>query len=378
MLKILHIIPDLRKGGAERLTLDICIELSKREGIDARIVILYDDNEYAFLSKQINYKYIPTLIETSIIGKSKIKVDELVNYISEYKPDIIHSHLFEAEIAARCRIFNRVAYISHCHDKIHQLRKISSKIFIDRQLLADAYDKFVLIKKYRECNNSFISVSPDVDKYLRNVLPQEFKSIFLLPNAINIKKFSGNKSKSIRPNEIRLISVGRLDKNKNHTFLLDVVKILVEERKKDVFLTLVGKGDQQEALQAKAENLQISSSVNFAGRIDNVEDILVENDIYVHSALSEAMGLTIIEAMASGLPVVSLNGGGNENIIEHARNGYIFNKPDAMLFADTILTLIENECEYDRISRYAKEFSRKFDIVPYVDSLLKIYLSLLK
>jgi glycosyltransferase involved in cell wall biosynthesis len=83
----------------------------------------------------------------------------------------------------------------------------------------------------------------------------------------------------------------------------------------------------------------------------------------------------MLEAMASGLPVVSLDAGGNRDIIVQGKNGYIVYEQNAELFADTIIELIEDNDLYKSISAYAVEFASKFDIKPYTDRLFELYQS---
>ena len=65
-MKILQIIPSLAKGGAERIVLDTCIELSKREEIEAKLVTFHDKNAYSFLSEKIEHQIIESQVLPSL------------------------------------------------------------------------------------------------------------------------------------------------------------------------------------------------------------------------------------------------------------------------------------------------------------------------
>jgi glycosyltransferase involved in cell wall biosynthesis len=95
--------------------------------------------------------------------------------------------------------------------------------------------------------------------------------------------------------------------------------------------------------------------------------------MYVHSATYEPFGLALIEAMAAGLPVITLDGGGNRDIIEQHKNGMMLFKQDAHEFAQAIHSLAEDENQYRSISNNAIEFARNYDIKNYVDKLLDLY-----
>ena len=77
--------------------------------------------------------------------------------------------------------------------------------------------------------------------------------------------------------------------------------------------------------------------------------------------------------MASGLPVISLDGRGNRDIIFNGKNGFLILKNNTNLFFEKILFLKNNPKEYEMMSNFAKTFAKTFDIINYVDRLTEIY-----
>ena len=122
-----------------------------------------------------------------------------------------------------------------------------------------------------------------------------------------------------------------------------------------------------------AERYGLLPYLKMPGLVEDVERMYSINNIYVHSSLSEALGLTIIEAMAAGLPVVTLDGHGNRDLIVQGKNGYMVYEQNSELFADRILEIWNDKQKYNEMSAFAQEFARQFDIKPYVDSLLDFY-----
>jgi len=370
MIKVLHIIPNLVKGGAQRLVLDICIELSKRDDIDLRLVTMYEENAFISESIKVNHHYIPSFIQLSLTGKSIISVDSLQQFIQNFEPAIIHTHLFEAELAARWNIYPGISYFSHFHDNMPLYRNVSFQTFFNKAALTNFIDKRLILHKYKKAKNSFIAISLDTKKYLENVLPSSLHRITLLPNAIDLAKFK-RKEKTFFP-EMRIITVGRIDKNKNHQFQLDLVQELLKRGKK-VSLTIVGDGVERINIQNSINQMQLNDFVSITGNIDCVDEALKQHDIYIHSALSEAFGLTLIEAMACGLPVVTLDGKGNRDLIVEGENGYLLPHANLISFADKIIALAENETLYTSMSNSAYQFAQQFDIAVYVDTLIDLY-----
>ena len=176
-MKIIHIIPSLQTGGAERLALDICIEISKRER--HQVLLLTLNNKNHFESHDF-IKFIDVDVKLSIKSNNKIKVAELQKVVDNFKPDIIHSHLFAAEIISRSIYYPKAKWFSHFHDNMPQLKNLHLKSFLDKKLITNFYEKQYLLKSYKKNGgNEFISISEDTNKYAAKVLPEKYKFHYL-------------------------------------------------------------------------------------------------------------------------------------------------------------------------------------------------------
>jgi glycosyltransferase involved in cell wall biosynthesis len=371
-MKILHIIPTLKKGGAERLVIDLLKELEKQDGIEVKLVVLHKWVQYEISAIQHLVHFIPASIKLSVWKRNIINVDELQLFINDFCPDIIHTHLFEAEIVSRSCYYPNAKWFSHCHGFYPELRKLSFKTFFNTKLFTQFYDMQYLKRRYKvNGSNIFIAVSAPIKKY---VLATINTKCYVLPNAIDFIRFNKPHVYHDFPNDLKLISVGRFDINKNHVFLLDVVKILID-RGIDVHLSLYGDGNTKSLVIERIQLLGLEKHVSFMGFVSNIEEYYQQSHIYVHSAKKEALGLTLLEAMAAGLPVISLDGKGNRGLIEDGKNGYMFKSHDAEEFASCILELWEDKPKFKKMSSYAQIFASNFDIVNYTDKLTAIYLA---
>ncbi|MBQ3676537.1 MAG: glycosyltransferase family 4 protein [Bacteroidales bacterium] len=371
-MRILHIIPRLRKGGAERLCLDICNQLQKRDDVQVRLITFSDENHYMFLTEHLDWQVIPASVQLSIFHQNVLNIDALQKAIEDYAPDVIHTHLFEAEIVSRSCNYPQAKWFSHCHDNMRQFKNFSIKTLFNKQLLTNFFEKRYLFSRYRaNGGNTFIAISHDTEQYFRKTT--RHYNVQLLPNAIDYEKFHCDNSRQ-PSTKLRLVNVGSLNANKNQIFLIDVAKILVDKGF-DFGLKLVGGGQDYNMLKQRIETLGLQKNVSLCGNVDNVEDYLHESDIYVHSSLSEALGLTIIEAMTAGLPVVTLDGRGNRDLIKQGKNGYMVYEQKAEQFADRILEIWNDKNKYNQMSAFAQDFARQYDIKPYVDKLLELYKS---
>lgn len=370
MTRILHIIPCLRKGGAERLCLDICNELQKRENIQVRLITFSEENAYPFLTEQLDWKVVPANINLSFTHKNKFNISVLQKAIEDFAPDVIHTHLFEAEIVSRSCYYPKAKWVSHCHDNMKQFRNFSLKTLFNKELLTNNYEKKYLTNRYlANGGNTFITISYDTEDYFKKNANQF--AVKSLPNAIGYQKFYKKKIFEFIQ-KLRLINVGSYQAKKNQQFLVEVAKIL-RLRNIDFELILLGDGDLYKNVAQQIEFNNLQNFVKQCGNVNNVEEYLWQSDIYEHSAYYEPFGLVLLEAMAAGLPVVTLDGKGNRDLIEEGKNGYMIYEQNPELFADKILEIWNDKQKYQEMSLYAQEYAKRYDIVPYVDRLLEIY-----
>ena len=143
---------------------------------------------------------------------------------------------------------------------------------------------------------------------------------------------SENKAKSktalgFLPEEIIIGAVGRLDPVKDYTTLIKAFASLTNSYK-NIKLMIIGNGPEEDNLRKCVEHAGIKDRVAFLGRKDNVNEILKAMDIFVLPSLAEGISNTILEAFASGLPVISTNVGGNPELVRDKETGFLFQSGD--------------------------------------------------
>ena len=339
-------------------------------------MILFEDKiEYDVEDIKKLIEIVPSKVELSITKKHQISIVELQKTIELFQPDSIHSHLFEAEIVSRSCSFPKAKWFTHSHDRMSSLNNLNLFSIKSKRDLTNYFEKRYLLKCYRKNGgNNFIAISEDISNFLRTVLPKDLQSIQLLQNAIDLKRFEKPMDfNKVRDNAVfNMVSIGRLDKNKNHQFLIDVV-LELKNRKIPVHLTIVGEGDERISLQEKIVQLNLSDQLSLVGLQEKVEMYLWNADLYIHSAITEGFGLTIIEAMVCGLPVVCTDGKGNRNLIQEGENGFMVGERDSKLLADKIELLLKNDNLRLEMGEKARKFAQGFGIEKYVESLLLLY-----
>jgi len=369
-------VPSLSIGGAERLAVDICNELAKKEA-EVTLLNFRDEMEYHHLSPCVRREVIPTRFIPSILGKQVKDYVEFEKFVSGLNPHIIHSHLFEAEIITRQILLKSAAYVTHLHDNMPQFRNFSLSTLLKKSRFTNYYEKRLIIRRYRQCRNNFIAISNDTANYFRACLPEDLRSrITVLHNAINFSRFYREGKKKLQE-PYRLVTTGSLVDKKNQSFLVDVVKIL-DAKGVNVHLDILGEGPNRQKIRQKIIGSGLDKHITLHGNVERVEDYLHQSQIYVHPAVYEPFGLAILEAMAAGLPCVMLDGHGNRDIAEDGRNGFLVKIPSPRVFAEHVEHLIRTPGLYEEMSGYAVSFAKKFDIKEYGVKLLDFYHSIVE
>jgi len=369
-MKIVHLIPELKKGGAERLALNIVNGMQTLSNIDVQLITFRSENDYQFLTKSINWIVIPSKVVPSFFGKSIIEVQRLQDYIDTFQPDVIHSHLFETEfILAHILLPTKTSRIVHFHDNMHQFRNFQLKMFLNKTCLTDFFEKRIILKSYPK-NTTAICISKDTKQFADKSLPRRI-SIKLLHNAIDLVRFQPDE-KQLKTNEITII--GSLVDKKGQQLAIDCIAEL-KTREVELHLNILGDGVNLKSLQKQINQLSLQNSATLHGNVEYPEQFLRRSSIYLHTSYYEPFGLVLIEAMACGLPVVCTDGKGNRDLIHESENGFMIWERDPKLLADKIELLLKNEDLRMEMGEKARKFAQGFGMENYVDHLLSIYKS---
>lgn len=367
-MKILHLIPTLNKGGAERIALDMCVEL-QRQGHEVKICTFREKNQYTFLTEQLDYQVLNTRIQLSLWRKNRVDVSALQQMIDTYQPDVIHSHLFEAEInLAFCSFPKHTKRVIHFHDNMVQMERFNLKTFTNKKKLTNWYERKLVLNSL-PIKTVAIAISKDSIQYIRYNLADKINAQ-LLHNAVDLNRFDAVSNN--QKNTGNLVMVGSLIPVKGHQLALQTM-VELKNRNINSQLIIVGDGSLRTALEDDVRNLNLKDIVLFKGIVDQPELIISNSSIFLHTSFSEAFGLVLVEAMACGLPVVCTNGKGNRDLIHEGENGFMIWERDPKLLADKIQFLLENNEERQRMGEKAHRFAQQFGMEEYVKKLIQIY-----
>lgn len=178
----------------------------------------------------------------------------------------------------------------------------------------------------------------------------------------------------IPENAVVFISIGELNKNKNHAVLLRALKRL---RNPNLRLLIVGKDNMNGRLERLAGRFGIAEQVHFAGFRTDIADLLHASDVFCFPSRREGLGFTAIEAMAAGLPLITSDRHGILDYSVDGITGFTCHPEDDRAFADAMRTLAEDSVLRKTMGRHNAAAASAFDIAPVLAQMRDIYAGLL-
>lgn len=359
-MRVIHIIDSLNAGGAESLLKNFVLEAKKNDLFNIEIATLYSNaifkkviEDAGIHVRDLNLKY-----KYDLRGILKI-----ITLIKKRKYDIIHVHLFPANIfAALASLFlpKDIVWIFSEHNDYNRRRSYKFYKILD----GFTYSRFLKI----------ICVSKQVESALLNWIPSNKGKTKVIPNAVPIPKF-------LNPCSVKtydILFVGRLTKQKGVEILLKAIKILKNKYSKNLKIAIVGDGELKENLNNLTAELGVNREVEFLGVRKDVKELMVTSKIFVLPSRWEGFGLVIVEAMSNMLPVIATSVGGIPEIIEDGKDGILVPPEDSETLAQAINDLLENKELREKLSQAAyKKIREEFSIKKYSVQILDLYRSLI-
>ena len=291
--------------------------------------------------------------ERSPIKLNNLKaIKQLKKICMEEKFDIIHTHTPMGSVVtrlaakkARKKYHTRVIYTAHGFHFFNGASKKNWMIFYPvEKWLAKYTDTLILINKedYQLAKKKFSKRCKDI-QYVPGVGIDENKFNFEMTKE---EKNELRESIGLKENDFVLTCIGRLDANKNQGFLIDCVREIIK-KKSNVHLVLVGPDEINGKYYEQAKD--ILSNVHFLGYRKDIPQLLKITDVSVSASLREGLPVNIMEAMASGLPVVAVDARGVRDLIEDGKNGFVVGN-DISIFGDKIIYLYSNSKLHETFS----------------------------
>ncbi len=185
-------------------------------------------------------------------------------------------------------------------------------------------------------------------------------TIEVIPNGVDFNKFKNVKSLASDRKEIVLITTSRLEKKNAVGDIIDALKFLPE----NISLEILGSGMLERVLKLKVRNLKLGNRVKFLGLISpqEIPVYLQNSDIFIRPSISEGMGTSFIEAMATELPVIATPVGGIPDFLKDRETGLFCEVNNPKSIADKVMEYVNDPVLRSEIVKNAKEMViKKYD-----------------
>ena len=166
-----------------------------------------------------------------------------------------------------------------------------------------------------------------------------------------------------------MLSVGELNKNKNHEIVL---RALAQLGRKDVHYVIAGRGVLKEHLEQLAQELGVSSQLHLLGFRTDVKELFKMADFFAHPSYREGLSVAVMEAMANGLPVICTEIRGNTDLIEDGKGGYLFKPAEQDTAYNALKCMMENT-DRKTMGAYNLKMAEKLDVKAVLEVIKRIY-----
>ena len=370
-LRLLQVVLSLTLGGTEKMVYDIVRHVDKSR-IQPVICCL---DEPGVLGDKLHKEGYPVYALNRKPGFNWEIAGQILRLVDKESIDIVNAQQYTPFVyAALARLhrmitgggrFPRIVFTEH---GINYPYKRKIKRYLLNPALFMLADEITTISKFTK------SILVKYENYPAS----RMKVIY---NGIAIDHFSKNidvarKKESIGlQNDSKVIGiVARLDPVKNHPMLLSAFRAVLSLIH-NAYLVVVGDGPENARLHSLAEEFNISKNTVFLGARTDISELIKTFDVFALPSLSEGMSITLIEAMAAGVPVVASSVGGNPEVVQDGLTGYLVPCTSEQELTLRLIECLENGELRTRMGTAAHERARNFfTIEKMVDAYTTLYL----
>lgn len=329
-------------------------------------------------------------VETKVINNLSRKValwSDIKAFFSLYRiiksenPPIVHTHASKAgalgRLAAICAGTRCIVHTYHGLVFKGYFNKYTTKIIvIIERLLARRTQAIIAISEQQK-----VEIVTEF-----NIAPAE--KVHVIPLGFDLKKFEHShdqrgvvrKRLDLKETEVAIAIVGRLTAIKNHTFFIDIAYHLFEQEGNKYRFFVVGDGELRSIIEGKINEYSsdFAAQFVFTSWIEAMESFYPAMDIVCLTSINEGTPVSLIEAQASGIPVISTAVGGTKNTLVHGETGFLSTPGDLEEFVGYIHQLSADKNLWQKMSQNGPTFAQQnFSSELLISTMRKFYQDLL-
>ena len=325
-INVLHILPNLSRGGAERVAVDILKNLD-REKYSPSLLLFKDKGQGDELRAELAAAKIPIICLRKYLKIDPINLALIIQAVAKLKPDIIHTHLGGDIYGVIAGKVNKTPVIVSTEHNINNSE--TKKAALAKKLCNRAITKiFAVSSAVREDAISRYKLDPH--------------KITIVYNGVDTKLFDSKNISNWLPeinkeDKIIIGAMGRLSPQKG---FMNLIEAAAKTKAKNYLIEIAGVGELAGELKKRIKDLELVSRVRLIGPV-NARNFLNRLDIFILPSLWEGLGLVILEAAALEKPIIASRTGGITEILDD-ENASLFPAGDDDALAQKIDLLINN------------------------------------
>ncbi|MBL0159496.1 MAG: glycosyltransferase [Bryobacterales bacterium] len=342
-MRVVHLISSAGWYGAENVLVNLAAA-SRALGCDAVAGVLCDArNPHTEVAERAEARGVPSEIFHCSGRLDLGAMQELRRWVAGTGVDIVHTHGYKANFYASGALWGRsTGWVTTCHTGTDQPE---STPFLRAY---DAMNRYLLRRVDR-----VVAVSPAIAAGLLAQGVDEAR-LATIGNGVAADRFQLPHT----PEGVPVVGiVGRLIREKGPYILLEAAERIIGEFPKTLFV-FVGDGPERAELERAAADAGLAGNVHFAGERSDMPEVYASFDVFAQPSFSEGMPMTVLEAMAAGLPIVATSVGAVPSLLEPAECGLLCPPGDAAALAESVLLILRDEALAARLGAAARQHLR--------------------
>jgi len=349
-----------------------------------------DSSEYIVDKLGLIPSILPEMRREINFKNDRAAYRKICQIIDDFKPDIVHTHAskpgFLGRLAAHRKRVPVILHTFHGHVFHSYFGNVKTAVYktLERKL-ASYSSKIIAISDIQKDELSRIHNICEPEKI--EIIPLGFDLTRFNSN-IEVKRTEFRSKYQIKDDEIAICIVGRLVPVKNHAMFVNALKKVLDKTTKKVRAFVVGDGECRDEIISLTKSLEIPfnyypeekncKQLVFTSWIKDVDYVFAGCDIVALTSLNEGTPVSLIEAQASGRPIVTTNVGGIENVVIPGKTALLAESNDIEKFSENLLELIENRVKAKEMENLGWDFvGKKFHYTRLVQDMEKLYNNLL-
>ena len=340
MIRVLHVVSGDLWAGAEVMVYNLLKNLQKQSQFEVYTFLLNEGR----LSRELRNLGLKVFVVEENRHSFQNIGYKLYKLIRTVKPHVVHSHRYKENVLSflTTRLSKGTKLVTTQHGLPEIFSDAKKQRFVTRlnySIMKMAFDKVVCVSN--EIKGRFI----DWNRFDPALLAVVHNGISLNPPKNDAKMGSG---------DFCIGSAGRLFPVKDYKLFIEIAHGVMKINNNVRFL-LAGEGPEMSSLEMIVGQYGLGDRFEFLGHLDNMSDLYNRLNLYLNTSIHEGVPMSVLEAMAHGIPVVAPAVGGLREIIEHGQNGYLIDSRVPEDYADVCLDIMGDEHLHQRLSAAARQ-----------------------